>query len=196
MKRERRMRHQGVPDDGLERLDERRPQVRRRRHEHRHVRGLGESAPRSPDHAVHRRAPLSCELQRVDDVHGHPVLARAAADREDEQGVLAAEPRRLQPGPERALPAVVVRPRGELGDVVRRRVALDLAQLAEVVDRMRGVTRAAACPEHEQPATAVAERRQSPCHGIDRVDVKRRRQLGDGCEVAVRVRACHGAKSI
>ena len=84
MERQRRMRHQGVPHDGLERLDERRPQVRRRRHEHRHISGLGESAPWSPDDAVHCRASFSCELQRVDDVHRHPVLERAAADREDE----------------------------------------------------------------------------------------------------------------
>lgn len=46
----------GVDDPRLERLDERRPKVGRWRHEHRHVRGLGERAPWSSDDALHRRA--------------------------------------------------------------------------------------------------------------------------------------------
>ena len=52
-------------------------------------------------------------------------------------------------------PALVVGARGQLGDVVGRRVALDADDLAEIVHRVRAVAGAAADAEEEEPA-AVA----------------------------------------
>src|SRR5207237_7927188 len=57
---------------------------------------------------------------------------------------------------EGAVPAVVVDARRELGDVVDGGVGLDHDDLAEVVDRVRCVARAAADAEDEQPSPALA----------------------------------------
>ena len=53
---------------------------------------------------------------------------------------------------ERRVPALVVDARGQLGDVVGRRVGLEAADLAEVVDRVAGVPGRAADAEDEQPS--------------------------------------------
>ena len=70
-------------------------------------------------------------------------------------------------------PALVVGARGQLGDVVGRRVALDAGDLAEIVDGVRAVAGAAADAEEEQPAAALLARSASSVrHRFDRVDVE------------------------
>ena len=66
-------------------------------------------------------------------------------------------------------PALVVGARGQLRDVVGRRVGLDAGDLAEVVDRVRGMRRAAADAEDEEPAARAAQIRQQGRHALDRV---------------------------
>ena len=53
-------------------------------------------------------------------------------------------------------PALVVGAGGQFADVVGRRVALDPGDLAEIVDRVRGVGRAAAHAQDEEPPAARA----------------------------------------
>jgi hypothetical protein len=96
----------------------------------------------------------------VDEVERHLWFARAPADAEHEHGVAVGQAARAQVLVERRLPALVVRARGQLGDVVGRRVGLEVADLAEVVDGVRGVPRAAADPEDEESPAAVADRGQ------------------------------------
>ena len=66
-------------------------------------------------------------------------------------------PAHLEPFGKHRLPAFVVGARRELGDIVGRRVGLDAAQLAEVVDGMAAVARAAADAKDEQPTVALAQ---------------------------------------
>ena len=58
---------------------------------------------------------------------------------------------------EHARPAFVIRARGEFGDVVGRRVAFESGDFAKIVHGVRGVGRAAADAEDEEPAAATAE---------------------------------------
>ena len=53
-------------------------------------------------------------------------------------------------------PSVVVDARGELGNIVGGRVALDAGDFAEVVDGVAGVARAAAYAEEEDTAALFA----------------------------------------
>src|SRR5207237_10640259 len=73
---------------------------------------------------------------------------------------------------EGAVPAVVVDARGELGDVVDGGVGLDPDDLAEVVDRVRCVARAAADAEDEQPSPALAHGDETLDHLLDRGGVE------------------------
>ena len=75
-----------------------------------------------------------------------------------------AEARHLQPLGEAGVPALVVHARGQLRHVVGRRVGLEAADLAEVVDRVAGVARRAADAEDEQPPALVAHARQPGRH--------------------------------
>ena len=63
--------------------------------------------------------------------------------------------------PRSRLPALVVGPGGQLRDVVGRRVALEVAELAKVVDGVRGVPGAAADAEDEQAARRRRARRRA-----------------------------------
>src|SRR5439155_22381059 len=83
------------------------------------------------------------------------------------------------PSSECTLPAVVVGARGELGHVVRRWVALQVAKLAEVVDRVRGVTGAAANAEDKQPPSALAHLGQAAGHSVDQSTIERTGELRD-----------------
>ena len=79
----------------------------------------------------------------------------------------------VQPLGEGGVPALVVGPGGQLRDVVGRRVGLEVADLAEVVDRVRGVAGRSADAEDEQPAAAIADGREADGDRLDRVGVER-----------------------
>ena len=61
--------------------------------------------------------------------------------------------------------------RGQLGDVVGRRIGLDAAQLAEVVDRVAAVAGAAADAEKEQASAAVAHLGEALGEAFDLLDI-------------------------
>ena len=167
------MAHEQVPDDRAEPLGVGRHA--RGGHRRDDDAGLGDLlgvAPVAADDAEHRSADLACELERAHEVHRHVLLAVAAADREDEQRVARAQARALEPLGEAGVPALVVDPRGELGDVVGRGVGLEAADLPEVVDGVAGVTRRAADAEDEEAAAAVAHAREALGERLDRGDVE------------------------
>ncbi len=81
----------------------------------------------------------------------------AAADREDQHGVAGAEARALEPRRERRLPAFVVGPGGQLGDVVGRRVGLEPQSLRKSLTAwLRGR------PSRRRRARTAARRRRAP----------------------------------
>ena len=65
---------QCMPDESLERFDERRPEVCWRLDDHRDVGELGQRFAGSADDAKDRGSGLARELHRVDEVDGHVVL--------------------------------------------------------------------------------------------------------------------------
>src|SRR6187402_867296 len=103
----------------------------------------------TPDDATDATTDRLPVLERAHQVRAHVLLAIAATDREHEQHVFGAQLTHREPRRERGLPAVVVHARSRLGYVVGRRVRLDAADLAEIVDGVRGVARATAHAEHE-----------------------------------------------
>jgi hypothetical protein len=111
------------------------------------------------------------------------VRAAPSADREDEQRVAGREPRDLEPRVEARLPPLVVRPRRELCDVVGRCIRLEAAELAEVVDRVRGVRRAAPDPEDEEPSLPVPHVRERLGERVHRGRVDGPHDLADLTQV-------------
>src|SRR5438270_11848750 len=101
-------------------------------------------APVAADDAEDPGSPIPREIDGTDDVGGDAALEVTAANREDEEGVGRVQAGDPQPLDEGRVPALVVDPGGQLADVVGRRVGLDAADLAEVVDGMARVAGRAA----------------------------------------------------
>ena len=97
----------------------------------------------------------------------------SAADRENEKRVVGLELADLQPLGEDRFPAFVVGSCRQLGDVVRRRIGLDAGELAEIIHRMRAVSRAAADAQKEQPPSPLTQRRERVRHPVDHAHIKR-----------------------
>ena len=120
------MRDERVPDDRLEGLDQRRLQVRRRvdrRSRRRRARRACRPGPRRRRRcAAPRSRASSIALTRLIETlcsrEPPPTQNTSSASRADSREI-------AEPLGERRLPAVVVGARGQLGDVVGRRVALD-----------------------------------------------------------------------
>ena len=141
---ERRVADQQVPDDGAQPLGVRRDVVgEQRRDRPRTRRRAGRCGRRRGRRCRRSAAPRSAaELERAHDV-GRDVLARRRRRRPRRRARRPSAPSRepSQPRRERGVPALVVGPGGQLGDVVGRRVGLEVADLAEVVDGVAGVSR-------------------------------------------------------
>ena len=125
-------------------------------HDHAGVGHLGGVAAVLADEADDTGADLLCVLKGGDEVGGDVLLEVAAADGEDEEGVVLAQARAAEPFDEDACPALVVGAGGEFGDIVGGGVALDPTDLPEVIDGMGGIGGAAADPEDEEAAAAGA----------------------------------------
>src|SRR5438046_819221 len=67
-------------------------------------------------------------------VRADVALLVTPADRQYEYRIVSAQAADFEPFDEAAVPALVVDARGELGGVVRGRIAFDARQLAEIVD--------------------------------------------------------------
>ena len=162
-----------MPDDRLKRLA-----VRRHgfgidgRDDHAGIRDLRGIAPIASDDADNGGADAPRVLQRAHEVGADVLLDAAAAHREHEHAVFAAQPAAGQPGGEYRVPALVVRPGGELRNVVGRGVGLEAGQLPEVVDGVRAVAGTASDSEEEEPAAAASHLREHVGHTLDGVGVE------------------------
>ena len=156
-----------VPDDGLELLDVRRQPLGVGRPDYEaHIGELRGRPIVLPHDAEHLRADVFGELDCVDEADADPVLARASSDGEDEDGVLRAQAGTPQPGAVGRVPAFVVDAGRKLRDVVRGRIALEVAELAEVVDGVSRVSRPSADPENEQAAASSPHARELFGHRV------------------------------
>jgi len=118
--------------------------------------------------AHQRCAAVVRQQHRLDEVHADAPSQVAAADAEHEDAVVGAQPRRAQPVRVRAVPAVVVDPRGELRDVVADRVGLEVAELAEVARGVRRVPGPSAGAAEEQASAPFACCGEHVDDGFDR----------------------------
>ena len=121
--------------------------------------GIGHSCGKSavpPDDADDLTACVSGELKSRDEVRADLFFKIAAADGEDEDCVVGAEPTDTKPAFENRGPAFVVCTSGQLGDIISRRISFKTGNLPEVVDRVRGVGGAAADTEDEKAAVATS----------------------------------------
>ncbi len=113
------------------------------------------------DDADDRAAAFLGQLQRGDEVRADVFFHVAAADREHEQAILFVERLPLSHSTNTLGPAFVVGAGGQFADVVGRGVAFHPGDLAEIVDRVRSVRRAAADAQDEEPTAALAHWRKS-----------------------------------
>src|SRR2546421_351442 len=159
VRRELGMRDDEVPHDGLEPLGLGRhePCVDRRDDDAR-VREARHRPTVATDDARDARPALSRKPHGLDEIDADVALDVAASDREHEQAILSTKAGRAEPVRVGRGPALVVDPGGELGDVVRDGVRLDLTELAEVAGCVGRVPRAPTRAAEEQPA-APRERR-------------------------------------
>lgn len=91
------------------------------------------------DDAKNTQTPRFGQIEGMNDIRADVLLEIATADRENEHRIPFGGSAALQPRLEHAFPPFVVGSRGQLGNIVRRGVGFDPAELAEIVDRMSGV---------------------------------------------------------
>src|SRR5262249_31801701 len=140
---EKGMGHEEMPQDGLNPFGLRSDVLGRRRgNADAHICLLLEGALGAPDDADDRGAALTGQLDRPHQADADATLAVTTADREHEQAVVGTQVGRTEPVRVRMVPPVVVDTRGQLGDVVRYAVGLDLRELPEVTGSVRRVSRA------------------------------------------------------
>jgi hypothetical protein len=172
---QQRMADQQMPQHGAQPFGMRRDAIGRERRNHDAFFGY---LPR--ESAVKRPIPHDAEdvsarfrrrFERANDIDRYVFLAASAAHREDQHAVARADARALQPGGEAGVPAFVIRPGGELGNVVGGRVGFKTAQLAKVVDRVAGVAGRPADAQDEQAPAEFANPRQTQGHALDGGDV-------------------------
>ena len=124
----------------------------------------------------------------MNEIRRHVVVAATATHGENEQGVARREARGSEPCLEARVPALVVRARGELCDVVGRSVGLEVAQLPKVVHCMRRVGCAASDPEDEQASAACSHGGHRACDFLELSGIEGFREIGHLAQIHGRVR--------
>lgn len=124
-------------------------------------------------------------LEGTDEVRRDVPFGVAASHGEDEHRVVGPKPRAGEPGGENTLPAVIVDAGRQLGDVVRGRVGLELAELSEVVHGVGCVRGRASDSEHEKAPTRITRGRQCGGHALERNAVEALENPGRLGEVGV-----------
>src|SRR5215470_3309103 len=106
------------------------------------------------DDSYNRGADFLGEIQCGYKIRADIPFRVATADGKNENRVVIRQPASYQPLDENRLPAVVVGPGRQFGNVVGRRVTFEAADLSEIVDRVRSVGNASADAENEQSPAA------------------------------------------
>lgn len=125
------------------------------------VRDLSGVTPVAAHDAANGCASSARTFKGTDKVGANVFRFVATSNGEYENHVLLAQAAATQPSCVAGVPAVVVDAGGEFGDIIRRGVGLDLGDLTEVADGVRGMPRAAAHSEEKEPAAALSESHQA-----------------------------------
>ncbi len=91
-------------------------------------------APITADHSTNGGPHFLSVFEGPHQVGADVLRCVASADGKNEYHVLFIQPRSAKPVGVARFPAVIVHPRCEFGNIVRRRVCFDLSDLAEVAD--------------------------------------------------------------
>ena len=127
-----RMRDQAVPDDRLKCFRVRRhAQLGDRRHDHNNVADLARIAAVAADNTENLKVPRFGFLQGLDQIGANVTLQVATTNGKHEDCVSLVGAAHFEPLRKDGAPALVVRARGQLGYIVRGRIALYTAQLAK-----------------------------------------------------------------
>jgi len=152
------MADEAVPHHGLEGLRQRGDPIRiDRGNQDHHIAVPGSIAAISTYDPEHFRRTRLGEIDRLDDIRTDIALGIAATDGIDQDRVLLIELADFEPPREHRIPAFVIGTGGEFRDVIDRAVGLDSAKLAEIVDGVTAIGRAAADADQEQAPLALAQ---------------------------------------
>ena len=152
------MRDQEMPDHGLEGLGVRRDCGRvYDRDDDAGVGDLCSVAAVAADHSADFGADLARVLQSAHEIGADIFLRVATADGKNKHQIVVVQPRTAKPVGVASVPAIIVDPGGEFGNVVGGSVRFDLRYFAEVTYRVGSVARAAADPQEEKPAGTFAK---------------------------------------
>src|SRR3954451_13098364 len=118
---------------------------------------LGCPAAVAADDTHDASANLPGELKARNEVRADVASRVTASHRKNKDEIPIAQPAHSKPFCITRIPALVVDPRRQLGDVVGGRIRLEAPKLAEVADGVGRVASTAARPDDEQPSLACAE---------------------------------------
>ena len=105
------------------------------------------------NNAVNYQSALLRLVKRTNEIDADIFLRVPAPYGEHKDRVLAGGPADFQPGGKDSLPAFIVGPGRQFGDIINRGVGFDPAELAEIVDSMAAVRRAAADADQKEPTS-------------------------------------------
>jgi hypothetical protein len=132
----------------------------------------------SSDDPENVEAALRGLLKSADKIDAYIALSIAATHRKYQNGILVIGPTALQPFGKNGLPSLIIYARGELRDVVGRRISFDIAKLAEVIHRMAGIASTTAHSEDEKPASAIPHCGDAGGHLVDNISIEAPTNVG------------------
>ena len=170
---ELRMRHEEMPDHGLKRLGMWRDMIGIDGGDDDAGGGLPGCKTAITTHdSDNGRTHLPGELDRRDEIRADILFQIAATDGKNHQRVLCIETTALEPFGKNGGPALVVGPGGQLGDIVGRRINLESANLAKIVDGMGRIGRATTDTEDKESSAAFANTGQHIHDALDGLRVE------------------------
>ena len=130
---------------------------------------MGRIAAVPADDAADSRPYLLGVLEGEHQIAAYVLIEAAAAHGNHQKGVALAQPAGLEPFRKDGFPAFIVGASSEFRDNIGGGVGFHARQLAEVVDRVRGVPRSAADSQDEKPAASSLDGRQQVDNADDRI---------------------------
>src|SRR5215472_13947142 len=150
----------------------------------------GESTVASDD-ATDSGSNFACVTQGRDQVGADVVFRVSAADGKNKDRVLGPQVTPLQPVLVGGLPAIVVDARRQFRNIIGGRVALDVRDLSEVVNRVRGMSRTSAYSEKKDAPTVVANIQQNIKDLVDAVAINQSQDRAGFFQILVRIIHSH-----
>src|SRR2546427_9442122 len=128
--------------------------------------------PIPADYTAHPGSKRFCIVAHCHDTRADIPLDPAATHRKLQYRITRLQSAGFQPCSKHRRPAFIVDPGGQFGNVVGWRICLDSSELAEIVHRVRRVSRTAPDADDEQPPAALTNIHKNGSHSLDRVGIE------------------------